>query len=240
LWAPAVMSTTVGSATPGGGDAAQVVEQHVGVVIDGGDAVGGEELREEPHHHLAVLEHVGDARGDAQVVLEDAEFAGVVAHDVDAGDVGVDAAGDVDALHLRAVLRVAEHLLRGDHARLQDLLVVVNVVDEGVQRPHALLQAAFEPDPFFEGQHAGHDVEGDEAFGAFFLAVDGEGDADPVEQGVGLGALLAPGARRAGELLQLTACLRGRPNIAIRGDWRGTRPLLCRAEFPAQGLPSAA
>ena len=44
----------------GGGDAAQVVEQHVGIVIDRGDAVLGEQLGEQPHHHLAVLEHVRD------------------------------------------------------------------------------------------------------------------------------------------------------------------------------------
>ncbi len=67
---------------------------------------------------------------------------------------------------------------------------MVDVVDEGVERAHALLQAAFEADPFFQGQDAGHDVEGDEALGALLLAVDGEGDADAVEQGIGLGAFL--------------------------------------------------
>ena len=103
----------------------------------------------------------------------------------------VDAAGDVDALHLRAVLGVAQHLLRGDDARLQDLLVVVDIVNEGVQGAHALLQAALEPDPLFQGYDARHDVEGDEAFGAFFLAVDGEGDSHPVKKRIGFGALLA-------------------------------------------------
>ena len=171
-------------------DAAQIVEQHVGVVIDRRDAVRGKELRKQAHHHLAVLEHVGDAGGHAQVVLEHVEFAGVIAHDVDAGDVRVDVAGHIDALHLGTVLRVAQNLFRRDHARIQDLLVVVNVVDEGVERAHALLQAALEPHPLFERQHARHDVEGDQPLGAFLLAVDGEGDADAVEQGVGLGALL--------------------------------------------------
>ncbi len=165
----------------GGGDAAQIVEQHVGVVVDGGDAVAGEQLGEQAHHHLAVLEHVGDAGGDAQVVFEDAEFAGVVAHDVDAGDVGVDAAGHVDALHLGAVLGVAEHLFRRDDAGLENLLLVVDVVDEGVEGADSLLEASLEADPFFERQHTGDDVEGDEALGAFFLAVHGEGDAYPME-----------------------------------------------------------
>jgi hypothetical protein len=179
----------------GGSDAAQIGEQHVGIMIDRRDPVRGEQFGKQAHHHLAVLEHVRDPRGHPQVVLEHAEFPGIVAHDVDARDVGVDAAGDVDALHLRAVLGVAQHLFLGDDARLQDLLVVVNIVNEGIQRPHALLQAAFEPDPLFQGQDARHDVEGDEALGAFLLPVDGEGDSHPVKQGIGFGALLAQAVR---------------------------------------------
>jgi len=93
-------------------------------------------------------------------------------------------------LHLRAVLRVAENLFSGNYARFENLLVVVNVVNEGVERAHALLQAGLEPNPFFQRQDAGHDVEGDEALGAFVLTVHGEGDADAMEEGVGLGALL--------------------------------------------------
>ena len=100
------------------------------------------------HHHLAVLEHVGDARGHAQVVLEHAEFAGVVAHHVDAGDVRVDAA----RAHPRPASRgryceLHEDLLGGIDAGLENLLLVVDVVDEGVERAHALLQARLEPQP---------------------------------------------------------------------------------------------
>ena len=174
----------------GGSDAAEVVEQHVGVVVDRRDAVGREQLGEQPHHHFAVFQHIGDAGGDAEVVLQDEKLAGVVADDVDPGDVGVDAAGDVDALHLRAVLGITEDLLRGDHARLENLLVVVNVVEEGVQGPDPLLEAGLEAEPFLVGEHPGDDVERDKALGALFLAVDGKRDADPVKQGVGLGPFL--------------------------------------------------
>jgi hypothetical protein len=174
----------------GRGDAAQVFEQHLGIALDGGDAVLGEELGEQPHHHLAVLEHVGDARGHAQIVLEHPELAGIVADDVDARDVRVDAAGDVDALHFRAVLGIAEHLLGGNDAGLQDLLVMVDVVDEGVEGADALLEAVLETNPLLGRKHPGHDVERDQPFGAFFLAVDRERDTDAVEEGVRLGALL--------------------------------------------------
>ncbi len=129
-------------------DAVEVLEQQVRVVLDRPDALRREELGKEPHHHLAVLEHVGHAGRHAQVVLEHVELARPGAHDVDAGDVRVDAAGNIDALHLGAVLRVAEHALRRHDARLQDRLLVVDVAQERVQRLHALLQPAIEHLPF--------------------------------------------------------------------------------------------
>ena len=73
---------------------------------------------------------------------------------------------------------------------LQDLLVVVDVVDERIERAHALLEAALEPRPLVDRQDARHDVEGDQPLGAFVLAVHGERDADAMEQRVGLGALV--------------------------------------------------
>ena len=190
MWAPAVEQHHGGIGDTGRRDAAQVLEQHLGVALDGRDAVLGEQLREQPHHHLAVLEHVGDAGGHPQVVLEHPELARIVADDVDAGDVGVDAPGNVHALHFRPILRVTEHLLGGNDVRLQDLLIMINVVDEGIQRPNPLLEARLEPGPLLRRQHPRHDVEGDQPLGAFLLTVDRKGDADPVEQRIGLGALL--------------------------------------------------
>jgi len=123
-----------------------------------------EQFREQPHHHLAVLEHVGHARRHAQIVLEHAKFPGIVTHDVDARDVRIDPARHIHALHFRPVLRIAQHLLGRNDAGLQDLLVVVDVVNEGIQRPHTLFQAAVEADPLFQREHPRHDVEGNEPF----------------------------------------------------------------------------
>ena len=55
---PGVSTTTVGSLTAAGATRAQRLEQQVGVVRDRRDAVLAEQLGEQPHHHLAVLEHV--------------------------------------------------------------------------------------------------------------------------------------------------------------------------------------
>ena len=169
-------------------------------MLDRRHAVEREQLGEQPHHHLAVFEHVRHARRHAQVVLQHVELALAGAHDVDAGDVRVDAAGHVEAGHLGAVLRIAEHLLGREQAGLEDLLVVVDVVEEGVERADALAQARGELAPLVRRQHPRDDVERDQPLVAVLLAVDREGDADAVEQAVGLGALLAQDVvRLAGE-----------------------------------------
>ncbi len=166
------------------------------------DAVAHEKLGEQPHHHLAVLEHVRDAAGHAQVVLEHVELAGACAHDVDAGDVRVDVARHVDTVHLGPVLRVAEDLVGRNAARAHDLLVVVDVVDVAVQRAHALAQAGLELAPFGRRDDARDDIERNQPLGAaalfVLLAVDRKGDADAAEDEVGLRALVA---HRVGALL---------------------------------------
>ena len=75
---------------------------------------------------------------------------------------------------------------------------MVDVVDEGVQRPHPLLEPRLEPRPLLRRDDARDDVEGDQPLGAFLLPVDREGDADPVEQGIRLGALLRQTLGRLG------------------------------------------
>ena len=109
-------------------DGAKRGEQLLRVLVDAEHAVALEERRELALHRGAVLEHVAGARGRAQVVLEHEVLAVLVAHDVDAGDVRVDAAGRVDADHLAAEVARAEDELGRDPAVAQDPLVVVDVV----------------------------------------------------------------------------------------------------------------
>ncbi len=174
-------------------DAAQGLQQQVGVVRDGRHGMQGEQLREQPHHHLAVLEHVGHAAGHAQVVLEHVVVAGAVgvagAHDVDARDVRVHVARHVHADHLGTELRVVDHLVARHDAGLQDLLVVVDVVDEPVERQHPLGQALFHVAPLVRRDDARDLVERDQALGALagvLVAIHRERDADPPEDQFGL------------------------------------------------------
>ena len=55
-------------------DRLQRREQLVRIVLDRRDAMPREQLGEQPHHHLAVLQHVGDAGRRAGVVLEHVEI----------------------------------------------------------------------------------------------------------------------------------------------------------------------
>ncbi len=173
----------------GRGDRAQAAQELVRVVIDGRDARALEEIGEEPHHHGPVLEHVRHARGRAQVVLEHVELLLVHAHEVDAPDVDVDVARHVDALHLRAVERVTEHVAGGDDARLQDLLTVIDVAQEEVQRAHALLEPHAEHLPLERVHHARDDVERNQPFSTGAVPVDVEGDAEALEHHVGFATL---------------------------------------------------
>ena len=91
---------------------------------------------------------------------------------------------------------VAEHALARDDAGREDRLVVVDVVQERVQRVHALAQAAIEHLPLVGRNDARNDVERNQALGAGLLAVDREGDADAMERALGLLALLGDAGGR--------------------------------------------
>jgi hypothetical protein len=169
-----------------GGDLAQIVEQQVGIMrhrlhLDAAEGVG-----HQPHRHLAVFQHVGHAGRHAQVVFQHIEFARAGAHDVHAGDVAVDVLGHVHVLHLGAVLGVEEHLFGGHHAGAHDVVPVVDIVDEHIQRAHALLQARLQVAPFVGGNDPRDQVEGNQALGAGGVARDRESDADPAEAQVRL------------------------------------------------------
>ena len=99
----------------------------------------------------------------------------------------------------------------------------VDVGEEHVERPDALLEALGELPPFGLGEHPRDDVEGDDAFLGVLVAVDREGDADPAEEelrlepavGEGLG-----GFRVEPALDQLIAGTAGAVGQAHLVKWR--------------------
>ena len=113
----------------------------------GAIALAGEHLGERPLADRPVLQHVAHARRDPQVVLEHVHRAVGVAHEVGAGDVRPDAEAGVDAPALGPeVGRVVEQVAR-EHPVGDDLLVVVEVVDEAVERDEPLHETALDAAP---------------------------------------------------------------------------------------------
>ena len=107
----------------------------------------------------------------------------------------VDVLGHVHVLHLGAVLGVQEYLLGGHHVRAHDVVPVIDVVDEHVERAYPLLQAGFQQTPFGGGDDARDQVEGDQAFGAGRVARHRKRDADPAKAQVRFQAARGHGLR---------------------------------------------
>ena len=142
-----------------GRDRLQRLEQQRRIVVDRPHAVAGEQLGHEPRHRQPVLEHVGDPRRRAHVVLEHAPAAVAAAHEVAAAHVRVDAAGRADAVHRPREARPADDQRPRHDARAHDLARVVDVVDERVQRADPLRQAALDHGPLRGGQDARDQIE---------------------------------------------------------------------------------
>ena len=185
---------------------AQVFDQPLGIVADGRDALPGEGVGKEPHHDLAVLEHIGDARGRAHIVLEHEEVALSGADQIDAGDMGVDVVRRLDADHLGPEGGIEQNELGRHKTRLEDLLVVIDVVEEDVDRLDALDAAPLDQIPFGAVEDAGDEVEGDQTFGRAAFSINGEGDAEPAKQLLG-GVLLGGERIRSRDC---RACRQGR------------------------------
>ena len=125
---------------------------------------------------LAIGNHVRDARGHPQVVLQHAE-AVVGAHHVAAADGGPCAVGRREVLHFRAVLGTAADHVLGNHAVVNDAGLAVHVFQEVVEGAHPLGQPIGHLTPVGGGHHAGDGVYGDDSLLGLGVPVDGEGDA---------------------------------------------------------------
>ena len=67
---------------------------------------------------------------------------------------------------------------------------VIDIVQKEIERLHALHETRFQAAPFVRRNDARNDVERNQALGAAVVAVDGERDADAMEEPLGFFALL--------------------------------------------------
>jgi len=100
----------------------------------------------------------------------------MVADQVDARDMAVDAVRHRKALDLPQVLRAGEHSLRWDRALFEDELAAVNVIEEEVERGHSLLEPRLEAPPGLRRNHARDDVEREDLLSPLGVRIDGESD----------------------------------------------------------------
>src|SRR6516165_7286645 len=148
--------------------------------------MAGEQFRKQAQHDLPVLQHVGDARGRADIVLENVERISVHAHDVDARDEDIDVMRNALAVHFRTKHRILEHEVLGDDAGTQDLPLEIDVLDVQVDGFDSLLESATDEVPLTSREDARDDVERDQPFLCFGIAIDRDGDADAPKQQFGL------------------------------------------------------
>src|SRR6185503_326684 len=120
--------------------------------------------------------------GRADIILEHEEIALAGADQVYTGNMGVDVVRRLDAEHLGPERGVEQNELRRHEARLNDLLVVIDVVEEDVDRLDSLDAAPLHEIPLGAVEDAGDQVKRDQPLGRAAFGVDCKGDAEPAEQ----------------------------------------------------------
>ncbi len=186
-------------------------------MLDRPHPVRAEEQRKSPLHDAPVGEHVRDAAGYAQVVFEHHELAALQAQQVGAGDRDVNIARHLQAAHLAAEVLTAVDDLARHKTLVQDLALVVDIVQEEIERRDPLRQSLLDMRPFLAGHDARQQIVGEDALRAFFPAIDGKSNALGQKRNIGgaLAALqLVPG--NAGQCIEQFLVLGA--NLSVLGE----------------------
>ena len=151
---------------------------------------GAEHLGERALQKLAVLKHVRDTRGGAQVVFQDVEVSVRMSYQVRSRDVTPDILrrGKTDAV--KAKLSARENKLLRNNLVPQNLPVVVYVVYEEIKRVDSLFEAPFYEFPVLGRYYPRNYVKGEDVFLGSLLLFRVEGEGDPHLKQVHLGRFL--------------------------------------------------
>jgi len=154
-------------------------------MVDRPDAVVTEERGENALENLAIGDHIRDAAGNAKIVFKDSESAVGKADEIGAADADVDVARNVESAHLAAKVLAAVDQIAGNGFVREDAPFVIDVAQEKIEGGEPLGKSFFDFGPLARGDNARKKVVGEDAFGAFLAAVNGEGDAFVQESEVG-------------------------------------------------------
>ena len=122
----------------------QRIEQPAAVVVDRADCRALEQLRKRLLHQLPILQHVRHAGRAAQIVFEHVVLAVGIAHQVGARDVAPHAARRLQADALLAEALAVATTCSGSTPSRTTSLLVVQIVDQHVQRGDSLLEPTLE------------------------------------------------------------------------------------------------
>ena len=154
----------------------ELAQQALAVIGDGTHIEPLHQVGEGALHQMPVFDHVGHAGGAAAVVFEHQELTGRIADDVGPVDVDIGAVRQIETDHLRPVALVAEHKFGWNNAVLENAAVMIDIVQEQVQRLNALLHAGFDRSPGGRRQNARNDIERENAIDGVFLGIDSKSD----------------------------------------------------------------
>ena len=149
------------------------------------------EIGESALQRGAILQHVTGSGGTAQVVLQYQVFSLAITDQVGAADVDIDVLGDIESHEFPAEMFCSQNIVGRDDPILEDLLVMINIVKEVIQRSDALDKTFLDHLPLAVGNDPRHQIEGEDPLGPLIVVVDGEGDPASHEGEIH-GRLLAP------------------------------------------------
>ena len=143
------------------------------------DADAFKHSRKRALHRAAVFQNVTHAGRTAAVVFQHQIIAVPVADQIRAADVDVNALRHFEIHELAPEMSARQNIKLRDDAVLHDFLLVINVVQEKIQRRDALRKPALDVLPFLRRDDARQHVERENLFRALRVAIDVERDALP-------------------------------------------------------------
>src|SRR5207248_2622330 len=162
---------------PRGRDVTQNIEELLAIIFHWPDTVLREEIWKNPAHHLPILDDIGNAGWAARIVLQHEKITVAIADQIGAANVDVDILRDIEMHELRAEVRSLPNVIFWNHAIAQNGLIVIDVVQEKIERGNSLLQTALDLFPFLSGNNSRDEIEGENPLSALSVAVNREGDA---------------------------------------------------------------
>src|ERR1043166_3958537 len=139
-------------------------------------------LREGSFHHPAVFQDIRNSRGTPQVIFEDVNLTVAIPDEIRAGDMAPDALRRVETHTFLAKRPGGLDEILGHYLIFDDLLLVINIVDEKIERIDSLLESLFNPIPFCGFNYARDDIEWKDLFCGRVIAVHIEGDTGLQQQ----------------------------------------------------------